>query len=319
MKNFAIPLLINGDIDQLNQLSKELESLGYDVEQGMGGPIMQLFTCKNHRPHSACICRSMNWEFINEDRDYPRTIVSANDKELVLALAAMVDDNSFYKGEWVVALSDTEPQFTKGKLYCVRDYRDIDTIVLIVQDDSGSKTNGWYACNFRKATKQEIINHFTKQLVIGEWNMEQKAIVGYKVKKGIETVSAGRALNTTFSHPYKLAFQVDTTTHKEAERTGLLDLLFEPVYEEKKVFIEIIHGARGERRPLKVEIKDDENLAYVDGHKFGKTELQDLILPRHCGRIGIVKFVPTFFTIGCNGQYKYVSREDIQKVIDALK
>lgn len=84
-------------------------------------------------------------------------------KELFLALAAMVDDDTFYKGEWVVSLNDLEPgkQFTKGALYKILK----DTPGFQIQNDLGSGDG--FGCNnqkfFCKATREEITAHFEKK------------------------------------------------------------------------------------------------------------------------------------------------------------
>lgn len=94
--------------------------------------------------------------------------ILVEDKDTFLALAAMVDDDKFYKGEWVVAnqdavaLSNHKSSYIKGHLYQLREDQrtGVSNDILTVRDDNGCTYNAWQSYCFRKATKEEIIDHF---------------------------------------------------------------------------------------------------------------------------------------------------------------
>ena len=62
------------------------------------------------------------------------------------------------KGDWVVCEVDCREQYTKGKLYKVKDLICYGDRLLTEIDDRGSNTNGWEIANFRKATSDECPN-----------------------------------------------------------------------------------------------------------------------------------------------------------------
>ncbi len=111
---------------------------------------------------------------------------------------------------------------------------------------------------------------------------------------------------------------------EDLRAAGVLDLWFEPIYEEGRI-VKVAYEEKG--KFLEVEIVEQAfgrgKVAMLKGRgdKFTKKDLQFLLrleidlLNQHRTSI---KFKPSYFNVGCNGQYKNVKAEDIQKVIDAL-
>lgn len=290
MKKFKTPLAISGTTEQLTSLMSDLVELGYSEYQ-----ITPDWNRRPHlitRPHNS---DKTNWHFTNLSEstdDYIQAIkVSANDKDLVLALAAMVDDDKFYKGEFVLVTNG-------GAEYALH----------IVD---GNKNYLIGKRGVRKATVEEIINYFKQDEVpFIDKAMNTKKIVAYQMKKGVsEAILRAAGLGGRFvpgSH-----------SHSAAIQAGVIDLLYEPVYEKEKKFIEVEYEKKG--KTLKVELTYNKKIARIilpEGtYEFTKHQLQELFKPIKAGG---VQFIPTYFNVGCNEQYKNVSAEGIIKVIDAL-
>lgn len=83
-------------------------------------------------------------------------------------------------------------QFTKGKIYIVREYPTTWGNVGIEMDDNGCATNGMSAEYFRKATRQEIENH-----LLGE-ALARGFITGAKINVSDIGTSTIQSLNVIF-------------------------------------------------------------------------------------------------------------------------
>jgi hypothetical protein len=91
-----------------------------------------------------------------------RTFIDHYNPELFLVLAAMTDEKCGIAGEWWTKSGEFGEGFTAGRLY--RAGGSIDRLG-VFKGDNGA-TNGFYPNNlkyFRKATKEELIAHFTKE------------------------------------------------------------------------------------------------------------------------------------------------------------
>lgn len=154
--NFKTSLSIRGTKAELEAIIPSLKMLGYKLsnlhavfKQGRnsvctdwngGHPELMAITSETHS---------------NGDE---RFIVEASSAQLVLALAAMTDGDSYAVGEWIVCKEGTGLAFHAGGMYEAR--RRSGSYILVFKDDCGSTTNGLVHEKFRKATKEEIINHF---------------------------------------------------------------------------------------------------------------------------------------------------------------
>lgn len=141
MKKFKYRLAYKSNsIEERNSVFDELVSMGYQEQDIAGG----LMVATHYRGNPYVISS------FGENAYGERQLTQ--DKQTFLALAAMVDDNKFYKGEWVLATANCCPgrQVTIGNLYQVKsDVKDTDINILMSK--------------FRKATKEEIIKHFEKR------------------------------------------------------------------------------------------------------------------------------------------------------------
>lgn len=148
MKKFKYKIAFDaGSIDKRDLIFAELKQLGYLESDVANGTVA---ATGYHSPHVMTSFSSYSYG--------ERELIS--DKDTFLALAAMVDDDKFYKGEWVVCKTGSISKFSFGKLYkVIRGNMPHDPFVIVEWDDEGNN-NGLHYESFRKATKEEIINHF---------------------------------------------------------------------------------------------------------------------------------------------------------------
>lgn len=157
MKKFKYPLAITGTLEEREALIPKLKELGYvwkAIARNDGSKYNLLRT--NYGPgglgyhYDPSVCME----------------VPASNPELVLALAAAVDDAEIYKGECVI-FTDQHNHFTPGKLY-VAQKAGWDEIFLFINDRGAA--DGWGGGGnrkmFRKASKEEIVAHFDKPSVL---------------------------------------------------------------------------------------------------------------------------------------------------------
>jgi hypothetical protein len=170
MKKFKYPLAVNGTPDQLKSLFKAIEALGYYYDSLSDNSPNSLFTCIY--PNSSVvlsIAPADKWK-IHQTGPLERTILSADNPELVLALAAAVEGNEFHEGEWIYTTSGScgwgMNSEDEEKLFKVLSVDPLQTSERLVLDRTSNKTT-YTKCRLkvrsqdvRKATKEEIINHF---------------------------------------------------------------------------------------------------------------------------------------------------------------
>jgi hypothetical protein len=152
MKNFKYPLQIQGSKEELDSFLSPLTELGYrkSYDFGTSDP-KYLVTNFGNLPENNGVL-----DFVHHF-DPRRITVYASNRELVLALAAVVDDDKFYPGEYVTPVRDSwAGEITFGRLYKVIDY---DRPYVKFIDVDGDE-NGLHPSNLRKATKEEIISWF---------------------------------------------------------------------------------------------------------------------------------------------------------------
>lgn len=278
MTKFKTPLAIEGNKSSLCELVPYLLSFGYkfsssDRDRGNSNTKL-LLTC-NSGHYDELLFVNSNAEHWNtthsqEDREIliHRTRVQASNKDLVLALAAMVDDDIFHDGEWVIS----KDQF-------IGVTRDLNSTIKKAAGVIG--LNQIHTLN-RKATKEEIINHFSRvikvsldigydkdtQVAISAFkdaihnnvgtitlnhtdfgvrkifNMksQEKTIIGYKFKPEFEKLEH-IAANIAFTNPKKgfsyktdihLGFAPTSIAEIRLKEAGVLDLWFDKVYHEEQ-------------------------------------------------------------------------------------
>lgn len=286
MKNFATPLAIDGTKKELDELVTPLMELGYEKPDYASSAIGSYpYLVTNH----AGWVGNLDYNSSSGRKEYPdRLVVPASNPELVLALAAMVEGKSFHKGEMIVRENwwQDDNSFTNGNLYKVKlDHTNSDNHVLVEIDDKGSVRNGLHENKFRKATVDEIINHFTIRYApdyVPEYEVKKKP-VGYKLIK-------------EYPQSNKIGFfSIASYCKKYPE-------FWEPVYEQ-------VFEVRHRNGKLKVEIKNNE--VFCEEKCFSKKGIELILQPRN-------GLTPMTFSAGCNGQFTDIPREDIQKIYDAL-
>lgn len=232
MKNFKTPLLIEGTPLQLDSLIPKLENLGYTCLAMDKNDFCGLITFFNGTKYNITNITGSIDSYLKVSFSNKRRLkVNASNPELVLALAAMVDDDELHAGEWLYCHSDSvssannKPDFYSGRLYkCVIDY------------DPRAVRH----C-FRKATVEEIFQHFnmktTGNMVCSSDGVSERKIIGYKVKDGIDKTAA-RLLVGLMEPPIKvndnpeIVFERNSDVYNVAIKLGILEQLFEPAYEE---------------------------------------------------------------------------------------
>lgn len=125
-------------------------------------------------------------------------MVSYFNPELFLALAAMSEGETFYPGEWGVCEYEYSTEYAKGELYRVE--KELNGKVF-TEPNNGHK---WIykqreagLLNFRKATVEEIINHFPRKTYakkyINEEPKKEEIAPGDWVVATEEAVKSGHA------------------------------------------------------------------------------------------------------------------------------
>lgn len=230
MKNFKYPLAIEGTKDQLLDLATKLEELGYKNDSEMGSYW-----------HDGVNFLLTHWlrngQMGFNQTDSNHTIVSASNHDLVLALAAMVDDDKFYHGE-LCYWSGQNPMFvTLDKL---------DKFENSCWASNVPSHSSLHDSHLRKATKEEIINHFTPKtfpfgigLSFTQQNHHttiEKEIVGYmldtdspRIKRAADIIANSGEMNENFYIPLPSNYAVP-----RLQEAGVLDLWFKPVYGQEK-------------------------------------------------------------------------------------
>jgi hypothetical protein len=219
-KKFATPLAIEGTKEQLQALVPKLEELGYVKCVMWQWNYFDNCLVTNFGDSTGSLC-----SFDCTAGGHDRTIVSASNPELVLALAAMVEGEEFYRNEWVIPtkskLDSYSGSYTFGKLYQLGGayFKDYNPRFDTVSDDEGHQ-NGNDNFLFRKATKKEILNHFNKTTM--------KRITEYKLVK-------------EYPNSLKLGSTIKPDVTAFTEICPKYPEFWEPVYEPEKPKIEIIN------------------------------------------------------------------------------
>jgi hypothetical protein len=174
-KKFKYPLIITGN---WKSLLSDLERLGYEIENGSG-------TGNRKEDRKVLVTNSLGVNGILCDYETPspdRTTVDASDRDLVLSLAAMIDDEVFHPGELVVVLHSGASYTTHTDFKYRNSYNQTapENVLLRVVEPIGftnepslhlETIDGYknYLIGtesssgkvvLRKATKEEILEHF---------------------------------------------------------------------------------------------------------------------------------------------------------------
>ena len=155
-KKFSIPVSMKVNQEQFNYLKEELIKLGYEVtlestvRDNAGSPniLITQYTHNNNFTNT----------FDYRDSNY---IIQEYNPELFLALASMTNNEEFFVGEYITRIRDSHGILNIGDSAVIINVseRNNDFAITIQNDEIGYKHSSG---NIRKATKEEIINHFNK-------------------------------------------------------------------------------------------------------------------------------------------------------------
>ncbi len=316
-RRFVTPLIISGTNDNIRSMAVNLKKIGYrtgifDDLNDRKCCIITWFSAQHDCIGYEDGIPDRSWDYPNENNKLRKRIkVNADDTELVLALALMNDDPDGVPGEYVKYVIEprgfkSKEGFTTNKLYKLIGSLDKPWAM----KDDRDFMNGCYPhnhVNFVKATVQEIIDHFNKSTT-----KMKKTCYGWRVKSGVSASAAARSIG------YQLidgTFSEKSSFYKEAKKEGVLELLFEPIYEEPEKIMKVAYERKG--KFLNVRIKDNMATFDYDGkpYQFTKGDLKKLFEPFI---VNDVNFRPSYFNIGCIGQFKNVKADDIMDVMNAL-
>lgn len=153
---------------------------------------------------------------------------------------------------------------------------------------------------YRKATDEEILKSGGKM---------QKKIRKYVFKK--EYVSYTKAAEAIIGCMY-IDFVPNSRNYEEFVKAGVLDLWFEPVYEEEGLVIAI-----GD--PLKM-VKILRGKAVVDKYEFPREHIIDLAAMLNEERmINVFRVTPLEVWFGCIGEGTKLTKNDVNKLLEAYK
>lgn len=156
-KKFSIPVSMKVNQEQFNYLKEELIKIGYEVT--LETPLTD---DKYNNPNILVTQYSSNNNFTNtfdyRDLNY---IIQEYNPELFLALASMTSNEEFFVGECIIRVKDEHGILNVGDLGVIINVieRGSDFAVTVQNDKKGYMHS---TDNIRKATKEEIINHFNK-------------------------------------------------------------------------------------------------------------------------------------------------------------
>lgn len=300
MKNFKYPVAIEGSREELETLIPKLVELGYN------------YTVKSKYPFLVTnldgTVNELGFSYNDSYFTHTRTVVSASNPDLVLALAACTEDDVIQDKEYLLYYRENRVEPNDGTLVGRREKE---------------------LTSYRKATKEEIIAHFNKQPM-------EKKIIGYKFKPGFEQFkSAGGQIcfnNSGWVISPKEGYEgfdnnigAFNSMVLKLKQAGVLDLWFEPVYEPEKPKVEIV-TLRCEGGSFEVEVSKEGIYYRKDGlwlHVDSiKVAIDTTRVPRKIFSHGMFEtssyfeFTPSHIDSGCK---KQVPVEDWKKVLEVYE
>ena len=223
MKKFKYAIRITGFKEALEAFVPALIKLGYEEED-----MEWTSQCKSLITNWNGNKGKLGYSVHGTDPDYGRTTVSASNPDLVLALAAAVDDNVYHKGEYMVNIVS----------------RQVEEAIMFVDQPVELREQ------YIKATKEEIIARFQGATECKSMK-EEKEIIGYKLRenfKYFESAAVSIVQTQAFNKTAKtfsdlngldnvnpgIDFEPSSLSSRLLKSAGVLDLWFEPVYKEEK-------------------------------------------------------------------------------------
>jgi hypothetical protein len=215
MKKFKYPLVISGPEHQLRVIAHDLEALGYKEDGGSDSKnIITLFTGPDQfRDMYKLSSAPVHTWLRNNNLGFARIHFTTDDRDLILALAAMVDGPEFHEGEYVrfdveKARGTNLYTFCWSKPYVLKIYAVSGDNLEFTQGNmiiagygnclSSGASNAKYL--FHKLTEKEIIAHFNQA----------------KMPAGIHEYIGGATLSSTAKKTVSVSEDFVIEVHKSA-------------------------------------------------------------------------------------------------------
>lgn len=146
----------------------------------------------------------------------------------------------FYKGDYVVLLGESYDKDIPSN-YVYKLLKDGQKSFFVELDLKGPTTNGFIVQKkIRHATTEEILNYQKENKPVKATMETEKKIIGYNLKKGFDESMIARALDThTGSVKNGCWLPNRGKIFDNAMKLCVLDLWFEPVYEEDEKTFEL--------------------------------------------------------------------------------
>lgn len=226
MSKFTTPVSMQVTQEQFTYLKTELVKLGYKSNGCLVANLKHVYTNPGEESNSFS---TGNGEWCRHQ--CRRYFIDHYNPTLFLAIAAMSNEKDGIAGEyWICTNEGCDSGFTTNKIY--KALNSLDNYEAFTSDRG--EANGWYPNNhnhFRKATKEELINHFTKE------NMKKDTIIGYKLTKP-EYEEAIRNLVKSQITNYKKEKDLTLKGNRHSigllEKAGVLSLWFTPIYKQQE-------------------------------------------------------------------------------------
>jgi len=156
---FKTPIAMKCTQEQYDRdLKQPLKELGY--EENSMNKIHDDYTLVTN-----FMCSGNNLAFVQKyhSRVQKNYLIPTYNPKLYIALAGMTKGKDWIAGEWFKCVSSKSNWFTPGKLYQAREEDNKVSLLRVYNDDEGD-FNGYGIDNFIKATKEELIEHFTEEV-----------------------------------------------------------------------------------------------------------------------------------------------------------
>lgn len=159
MNKFITPVSMNVSREKGDSLVKKLNNLGYTLHKAFDYSLFNDTLCTNRGNYNYQI------GFLNDYTRFSnnRYFISDYNPELFLALAAMTSYDDPIIGEYMICIKNTENCLYNNK---IGDIFPIKSFNKGNKAEEGHFADGWSRKHFRKATKEELIAHFSKDTFV---------------------------------------------------------------------------------------------------------------------------------------------------------
>lgn len=314
MKKFKYPLSIHcNNKQEADQIYLKLEALGYSTRYRTSYPF-----CEG----SPWLLTDFSYEMgiLGFNQNPINTVVHASNPDLVLALAAATEGDEFHEGEYLLKFDDRSvwsSRLNKSDPKGFVSQNDIVRVTKTQKDEVSDFTHlevelkgfryGHESLSFRKATKEEIIQHFNMNNKQDGCSVGRK-ITGYKPK--LEFEAASRRVESYLQS----GFSTNSIASETFRKLQVLDLWFDPIYETQKEIITLQY----ERGSFEIEVSEEGIFYRKEDKKLDYEQLKFAINPQTSVQVSGYTFNHNLTTVD-SGCKKKVPVADWQKVLNAYE